>query len=653
MSCALQIRVVDRQQIVYSQEFNGPVELGRQIDAQEALYSARSVNADYWRSVITTLPEEQKKATEEHIRKVGLWRAIIAQLNEDTISRHHALLVLGDDGQVRLSNVSSKVPIRLSSGQDLVAGKSCELSLPTHILLGRKTVRVAVSDAKLGSSRLAGSGSLAEAGQSSLRRLAPSLTPAQLSIAGKRFPTLGADNVEIENMIRWLQSTMGVLQAACSSSDFFQKAAQAVVDIVGCDRGSVLLWEHGDWKLEALFHSPQGKPDPRWQPSQNVLTHVREEKATFWQSPDHALQQPESLISVEIFVAAPILDGEGQVIGAIYGDCQLDNVINARTRITKLEAMLVELLAGGVATGLARIEQEKAALEADIRFGQFFTPELSRQLARNPDLLKGRDSDVTLMFADIRAFSRISERLGPAGTVDWIGDVMNELSDCVLKHRGVLVDYVGDELMAMWGAPEEQPHHARLACRAALDMLTTLPRLNQRWEETLGEPMRLGIGINTGKARVGNTGSKHKFKYGPLGHHVNLASRVQGATKYLRTPLIVTEFTQTQLGDEFDLRQLCQVRVVNIASAVGLFELAPPSIPGWPEQKQLYEQALGEFEQGRGHFRQAARTLANLITLHPDDGPALVLLSRAINAAINTEVTDVAVFDPVWELPGK
>ena len=73
-------------------------------------------------------------------------------------------------------------------------------------------------------------------------------------------------------------------------------------------------------------------------------------------------------------------------------------------------------------------------------------------------------------------------------------------------HRGVLVDYIGDELMAMWGAPEEQPDHARLACRAALDMLDLVPQLNERWLTTLKEPMSLGIGINSGVARVGNTG---------------------------------------------------------------------------------------------------------------------------------------------------
>src|SRR5207253_490324 len=137
--------------------------------------------------------------------------------------------------------------------------------------------------------------------------------------------------------------------------------------------------------------------------------------------------EPESMLGVDVIVAAPILDRNGNVIGALYGECRDDSQTRKVGRVTKLEAMLVELLAGSVATGLARIEQEKVAVEADVRFKQFFTPELSRQLTANPDLLKGRDSEVSLLFCDIRAFSRISERLGPGGTVEWIGDVMGAL----------------------------------------------------------------------------------------------------------------------------------------------------------------------------------------------------------------------------------
>src|SRR5262249_21087351 len=288
-----------------------------------------------------------------------------------------------------------------------------------------------------------------------------------------------------------------------------------------------------------------------------------------------------------------------------------------------------------------------AAIAARVQFEQFFTPQLSQQLAHDPGLLDGRDSEVTILFCDIRGFSRISEKLGPEGTVRWVSQVMGTLSDCVLNHQGVLVDYIGDELMAMWGAPLEQPDHPRMACQAALAMLNTLPGLNERWKPILGEDLNVGIGLNTGKARVGNTGSRQKFKYGPLGNTVNLASRVQGATKYLKCPLLLTEWTQARLDERFRTRRLCQVRVVNIQQPVALYELVTESYPHWEDVKQKYEQALGEFNER--NFRPAARILGNLLGEVHDDGPSLVLMSRAVNALVDGADEK----HPVWDLPGK
>jgi adenylate cyclase len=611
MPGTLRIEVLENDKSLYSHSFTGAVELGRQSDGHEEIFSQRQV-----------LP--------------GYWRAVIARLDEDTLSRKHLKLEPASDNVVRVTNLSTKVPVRTPDGAELPAASTRDLPLPLTLLVGRKTVRV---EGREGGHK------------TFLRSLAAgSVLPAMASIAASRFPTLtSADNIEIEELLRWLGETINVLQSAASSSDFFQKAARAVVDIAALDAGRVLLRERDGWKTVAEYAAPEVPTPPGWQPSQNVLKSVLREKKTFWEAPDQADSDlTASLIGVEVVVAAPILDRSGEVIGVVYGDCRQDGKPNSRNRISKLEAMLVQLLAGGVATGLARIEQEKAVLNAEVRFGQFFTPELARQMTLQPDLLKGRDQEVSILFCDIRGFSRISERLGPAGTVEWVGEVMGALSDCVLAHRGVLVDYIGDELMAMWGAPEIQEDHARLACRAALDMQCLLPKLNEQWQSRLGEPMGLGIGVNTGRARVGNTGSRHKFKYGPLGPMVNLASRVQGATKYLRTRLLITESTRALLGDDFWTRRLCKVRVVNIPTAVNLYELAAPGDTDWKAIQPLYEHALEDFE--RGNFPGTARTLGNLMAEHADDGPSLVLMGRAINALVTPES---GTFDPVWELPGK
>jgi adenylate cyclase len=618
MAGALQVRVLDRQREVYAGDFTGAVELGRQSDSREGLYTDRPLPG-------------------------GGWRVIIAPLDEDTISRQHAHLDPLAEGRVRLTNRSGKVPIGLSDGSELAARASCELDLPASLRLGRRVVEVRPLDRV----------------EPPVRSLDSDVAPpSQQSQAGSGFPTLAAiGNLDVEHLLRLLQAAMAVLHSAATSTDFFQKAAQGVVDIVGCDCGRVLLLEDGQWKIAAVYAPPSGTLAPgeappappgnsSWRASRQLLQRVLRDKRTFWISPEHAdPQTSDSLRGVEVVVASPILDRGGEVIGVLYGDCRCDPLGTGRARITELEARLVELLASGVATGLARMEQEKAAVEAEVRFGQFFTPALARQLTLQADLLDGRESEVSLLFADIRSFSRLSGRLGAAETVRLIGDVMAALSDCVLAHRGVLVDYIGDELIAMWGAPETQPDHARLACRAALDMLGVLPRLNEAWQGKLQEPLDLGIGVNTGPAWVGNVGTRHKFKYGPLGHTVNVASRVQGATKYLRARLLITAETKRQLGEDFATRRLCQVRVVNVADPLHLYELTANPTPEWLELKARYEQALEEFEQGR--CKESAGQLGGLLLA--GDGPAMVMCWRALHY----DVLPAGPFDPVWDLPGK
>ena len=351
-----------------------------------------------------------------------------------------------------------------------------------------------------------------------------------------RFPILATEATissgESKSLVRWLQTSMGILQSAASSDDFFSKAARAVVEMVGLDSGQVLVWENDAWQVRAAEVAAGMRDDVQRPPSRTILDAIRREKRTFRQFSSSFTGNGDSLVGVSALIAAPILNREGEVIGAVYGNrWECHNVVGDST--TELEAMLVELIASGVAAGLARLHQEKAALTRACNSSNFLPPALPTT-DRPPGSAHGRDAEVSLLFCDIRGFSGISERLGPTMTVQWISDVMGTLSDAVAGHRGVLVDYIGDELLAMWGVLEEQPDHAQLACRAALQMLASIPQLNARWQASLGRAMAVGIGINTGVVHIGNIGSRHKFKYGPLGNAVNVASRLQGATKYLR-----------------------------------------------------------------------------------------------------------------------
>ena len=253
---------------------------------------------------------------------------------------------------------------------------------------------------------------------------------------------------DIESVIRWLQSTMEVLQSAAGDSDFFQKAAQAVVELVSLDSGRVVVREKlADWKTVAIY-PPSGETRSRDDPaSRLVLKLATLNKRTFWYDPLHQVASFEvsrptdvgsSLAGVDSIVAAPILDQKGTVIAVLYGERRLNSIVATGKRISNLDAMLIDLLASGVGAGLARLEQERAALSFQTQLEQFFTPSLARQLTNRPELLNGQDLEISVLFCDIRGFSRISRNHGPTFTLEWTHDVLSTLSDCVLEHSSTL-----------------------------------------------------------------------------------------------------------------------------------------------------------------------------------------------------------------------
>jgi adenylate cyclase len=342
------------------------------------------------------------------------------------------------------------------------------------------------------------------------------------------------------------------------------------------------------------------------------------------------------------------------VAGIVYG-CR-NRYARHRGGITigELDAQLIQLLGSTVAVGLARLEQEAEASRMRVQFEQFFSADLARELRANPRLLEGQERVLTVLFSDIRGFSRLSEKLGPTDTCKLVAAVMEQLTKRVREHDGVVVDYSGDGIMAMWNAPMNQPDHASKACRAALAMLADLPGMDAQWHQRLQEPLKLGIGLNTGPALCGNTGSSAKFKYGPLGHAVNVASRVEGATKHFGTPLLITGSTRKELGPEFACRRLRKVRVVNIKEPIDLYELAPAEVatPEWLDRTTAYEKALGLYEEHSfGEACQALFTLLASQGVEYHDVPTLSLLAQAV--ADLKAPPELPEFDGVEDLASK
>ncbi len=184
-------------------------------------------------------------------------------------------------------------------------------------------------------------------------------------------------------------------------------------------------------------------------------------------------------------------------------------------------------------------------------FGHYISPVFMEELTKDPDKLKlgGENRELTVMFTDIRGFTSISEQLIPEELIQLMNDFLTPMSDLVMDSRGTIDKYMGDAMMAFWNAPLDDPEHAKQACKTALKMNKALIPLNKYLEEKAQkenrEPIILsaGIGINTGPCSVGNMGSKQRFAYSALGDTVNLASRLEGQTKYYGVETLIGEDT--------------------------------------------------------------------------------------------------------------
>jgi adenylate cyclase len=317
------------------------------------------------------------------------------------------------------------------------------------------------------------------------------------------------------------------------------------------------------------------------------------------------------------------------------------------------------LLAGALAlTGALRYQVGVVdARSRQIRsvFTHYVSAAIVDEMLRDPERVQlgGERKELTVLFSDIRGFTSISERLPPEALTSLVNRIFTPLTHRVLAEGGTLDKYMGDALMAFFGAPITCADHAARACRAALGMIDELNRVNDvlHHEGLLPENarLRLGVGLNTGGMVVGNMGSDEVFSYTVLGDSVNLGSRLEGCNKHYGTTILVADATAAATReDEFLFREIDRVRVKGREQAVAIYELMAerPAPPALEEKARRYHEALAAFQSRR--FSEAAAAFDNLA--NEGDPPSALLASRAAYLVANPPGPE---WEPVEVLTGK
>jgi len=274
--------------------------------------------------------------------------------------------------------------------------------------------------------------------------------------------------------------------------------------------------------------------------------------------------------------------------------------------------------------------EERGKKELRTTFQKYVSPAIVEEILSDPTNIQlgGRKAHVTIFFSDVRGFTTISEKLDPQALSDLLNSYLTPMTDLVFKNRGTLDKYMGDAIMAFFGAPIGYKDHAKWACRCALQHLVKLKELQAEYERKGLPQIDIGIGLNTGDVSVGNMGSETVRSYTVMGDAVNLASRLEGITKQYGVRVIISEFTYQEVKDSFICREVDWVRVKGKVLPVKIYELiAEQKVPSTTEE------VIKWFQEGYNHYHNknwegALENFNKAIGIDPNDSVTKLYIER-------------------------
>ena len=297
-------------------------------------------------------------------------------------------------------------------------------------------------------------------------------------------------------------------------------------------------------------------------------------------------------------------------------------------------------------------ERERKKIKS--AFTHYVAPVVIEAMLKDPSRLKlgGEEKILTVLFSDLQGFTSASERYSPNEMIVILSDYYASMTEEVFAYQGMLKEYVGDEMMAIFGAPIDQADHAERACAAALAMRDQRNLLNEEWAKIGRPPLIARTGVNSGRMLVGNLGSKYRLAYGVLGDQVNLGSRLEGLNKEYGTEILIGENTAELVGNSFVTREIDMVQVVGREQPVRIYELLAGknvSIPREQEEAfRFYAAGLEAYRQQR--WGEALDCFGKSLDLWPNDYPSRTMAERC---SIYQETPPPEEWDGVFEAVHK
>ncbi|MHA2022169.1 MAG: CHASE2 domain-containing protein [Candidatus Thorarchaeota archaeon] len=281
------------------------------------------------------------------------------------------------------------------------------------------------------------------------------------------------------------------------------------------------------------------------------------------------------------------------------------------------------------------ISEKKQRRQVLGAFEKYVSKDVISHIMANPGKLKlgGERREITVFFSDIRGFTTISEALGPEKLVALLNEYLTEMTNIILDHNGVVDKYMGDAIMAFWGAPLDQPKHAERAAQASLAMDKRLKELQKKWEKDGVPPLEIGIGLNSGFAVVGNMGAEDRFDYTAMGDTVNLGARLESINKQYGTRMLISEHTNKKLsGKHFMTRLIDKVTVKGKTEPVTIYELSGHKTT----ELEWHQPMLDKYEEAMNFYfdqkwDKAIKSFKECMKIRIDgkeDGPSLTFIER-------------------------